>query len=83
MVLHPRGPPLPARTRLLVALARLCSDFTWLQLPQETYSFLVRARLIPLGKPDGGVRPIAIGELIRQIAAKIPLKPTSMMPLTK
>ena len=32
---------------------------------------LVRARLVPLGKPDGGIRPIAIGETFLKIAGKV------------
>ena len=31
---------------------------------------LCGARLVPLRKPDGGVRPIAVGETLRRVAAK-------------
>jgi hypothetical protein len=71
MAAHLHGENTPARSQLLQALARVCSDFAWGNLPMETSTYLAGARLIPLGKKDGGVRPIAIGELIRRVAGKI------------
>ena len=32
---------------------------------------LVRARLVPIGKANGGIRPIAIGEVVLKIAGKV------------
>ena len=39
-------------------------------LPQEYAPWLCGASLTPLRKPDGGVRPIAVGECLRRLAAK-------------
>jgi hypothetical protein len=38
--------------------------------PQRSRERLVRTRLIPISKPDGGVRPIAIGSCLLKIASK-------------
>jgi hypothetical protein len=56
---------------LLCEIARLCSDFSWGRLLPATAAALAGARLIQLGKPSGGVRPIAVGELFRRIAGKM------------
>ena len=45
--------------------ARVC------KLPSETRELLCSARLFPLSKPAGGVRPIAVGEVLRRLAAKV------------
>ena len=55
--------------QLLKALARVCSDFAWGRLPPESSAILASARLIPIGKKDHGVRPIAVGEIIRRMVA--------------
>ena len=39
-------------------------------LPAEAVPYLCAARLIPLRKKDGGVRPIAVGETLRRVVAK-------------
>jgi Reverse transcriptase (RNA-dependent DNA polymerase) len=44
----------------------LLSDYAW--------SALRCARLIPLRKPEGGIRPIAIGEAIRRFVASVALR---------
>ena len=63
--------PTPPFIRLLQQLARLCSDFAWGRLPPPVAAGLAAARLIPLGKKGGGVRPIAVGETIRRLAGKL------------
>ena len=66
-----RGPAGPDNSSLLEALGRLCSDFAWNRLAPDVSSFLAGARLLALGKPAGGVRPIAIGDTIRRLTAKL------------
>ncbi|CAI5499207.1 unnamed protein product [Closterium sp. Naga37s-1] len=39
-------------------------------LPEEVCSLLTASRLIALAKPEGGTRPIAVGECILRLAAK-------------
>ena len=39
-------------------------------LPPESVPWLCAARLFPLRKKDGGVRPIAVGETLRRLVAK-------------
>jgi hypothetical protein len=43
-------------------------------IPIEIGAFFAGAKLIALKKPDGGVRPIAIGEVWRRVAAKVAAK---------
>ena len=61
------------RGRGLALLAAL-SDLTalWLKgaLPQEHAPYLCGANLTPLRKPDGGVRPVAVGETLRRLVGK-------------
>ena len=49
----------------------MCSDFAWGRLPPACLAALAGARLIPLGKKGGGVRPIAVGETLRRLAGKL------------
>ena len=57
--------------RVLQQVARIASDFAWGRLNPDASAALAAARLIPIGKKGGGVRPIAVGELIRRIAGKL------------
>ena len=66
-----QGPDGPERSRLLQELARFCSDFAWSRFPGPIATFLAGARLIALGKPGGGVRPIAVGETLRRLVGKM------------
>ncbi|CAI5526001.1 unnamed protein product [Closterium sp. Naga37s-1] len=40
------------------------------KLPEEVCSLLTSSRLIALAKPEGGTRPIAVGECVLRLAAK-------------
>ena len=64
----------PSFARVTEQLARIASDFAWGRLQAEVNAILASARLIPIGKKDGGVRPIAVGELIRRLAGKCLVK---------
>ena len=55
---------LNGKRNLLVRIAKLCSDFGWNRLLTITATILAGALLIPIGKKGGGVRPIAVTELI-------------------
>ena len=68
---HIKASASPSLARVHWSLARLTSDFAWGRLMPETAALLGGARLVPIGKPDGGVRPIAVGELIRRLAGKL------------
>ena len=43
-------------------------------IPCEICSTIFGANLIALSKPDGGIRPIAVGFLLRRLAGKIIMK---------
>jgi hypothetical protein len=43
-------------------------------LPPAAAELLADSRLIPLEKPDGGIRPIAIGDVLRRLSARILLR---------
>ena len=68
---HLKGPDCSGFQNVLAHLARICSDFAWGRFDAPTAAALSGARLIPLGKAGGGVRPIAVGELIRRLAGKL------------
>ena len=68
---HFRGPDGRERDRALQALAQLTSLFVCNRFPPVVSAALAGARLVPIGKPDGGVRPIAVGELVRRLAGKM------------
>ena len=59
-----------AVSALLEALVRFAKTATSGELHPTAVPFLCAARLVPLKKKDGGVRPIAIGECLRRVAAK-------------
>ena len=52
--------------RLRDALATLMQRFALGHIPVSARPHLVRARLVPIPKPLGGTRPIAIGNLLRR-----------------
>lgn len=55
---------------LVRALARLTAAWVNGSLPQDHSPYLCGASLTPLRKPDGGVRPIAVGETLRRLIGK-------------
>jgi len=59
-----KGPVLEALTPLTQLLANGCA-------PREVAPFLAGAGLVALPKAKGGVRPIAVGELLRRLTAKL------------
>ena len=63
--------PPASHPRMLENLARICSDFAWGRLPAESAAILAGARLIPIGTKGGGVRRIAVGEVIRRSAGRV------------
>ena len=71
MAAHLPASPTAAYSRAIDSIARLSSDFAWGRLSAEAVAILASARLIPIGKKGNGVRPIAVGELIRRIAGKV------------
>ena len=59
-----------AVSALLEALVRFAKAATGGELHPAAVPYLCAARLVPLKKKDGGVRPIAVGECLRRVAAK-------------
>lgn len=55
---------------LLEALAVFCEEFAQGLFPAETRGWFCGARLIGIPKKPRGIRPIAIGETLRRLAAK-------------
>ena len=62
-----RGPYVSSLVSALGAFVAECAHGL---LPQDLAPYLGAATLIPLRKPDGGVRPIAIGETLRRLVGK-------------
>ena len=60
-----------AGLRLRRSLTRLCDTFAHGTLPSETRDLFFASNLIALRKKDGGIRPIAIGNVFRRLASKI------------
>ena len=56
---------------LLKALANLCSKLPRGQIPQHARYLHLAANLTALWKKDGGIRPIAVGNVFCQLASKI------------
>ncbi|XP_055354395.1 uncharacterized protein LOC129600034 [Paramacrobiotus metropolitanus] len=56
---------------LCVALTDLTNLVLKTDIPEDIRPFFFGANLIPLGKKDGGVRPIAVGETLRRLVSKI------------
>ena len=61
----------PIHSRLVEVIAGCSSAFAWNRLPSEVSALIAGAKLVTLPKKDGGMRPIAVGELIRRIAGKL------------
>ena len=70
MAVHLLGDEGPIHSALLQRIADLTSRFAWNKLPRDCATALAGARLVPIGKRDGGVRPIAVGEVFRRLAGK-------------
>ena len=61
----------PGRGAILAsALARLAQMWAHGNIPEEFSSALCGANLTPLRKKDNGVRPIAVGEVLRRLVGK-------------
>ena len=58
---------------VLASLATFCGHFVSGRFPILLAPFYSGATLIPLKKKDGGVRPMAVGDLIRRLACKLVL----------
>ena len=70
--------------RLLSVITRLCNKMLRGDIPEHIRQFLFGASLIAFSKPNGGIRPIAIGNTIRRLTAKAAafnLKETSVAKL--
>ena len=63
-----------AANRLLEALTTLCNRCLAGALPESFSDLLLSARLLPFKKKDNGVRPIAVGEVLRRLVAKVAFK---------
>ena len=57
-------------SELLSSLTRLCNKMLRGEVPEIITSVLYGASLIAFSKPQGGVRPIAIGGTLRRLVAK-------------
>ena len=51
-------------------LLRLCQLLVDGSVPEDVLELLASASLAPLAKPAGGVRPLAVGEILRRITAR-------------
>jgi len=59
-----------AKAGLIEALLTLVTSTSSGRLHPRVDPYLCAARLIPLRKKDGGVRPIAVGDTLRRLLAK-------------
>ena len=73
----------PHTSALLQGLARFTSLAAHGRLNADLAPFLGAANLIPLKKPDGGVRPVAVGETIRRLVGKALLNTGPLLPQLK
>ena len=62
---------------LLSSLTSLCNLMLRGNVPEDITPYLYGASLLALSKPDGGVRPIAVGSVYRRLACKIAAQVTS------
>ena len=63
-----RGPQV---SKLISSLADFVKTCAYWGLPRSVAQYLAAATLIPLRKPDGGVRPITIGDTLRRLVGKV------------
>ena len=63
-----------AGRRLMKALANICSRHLRGQIPKHARVLLFAANSTALRKKDGGIRPIAVGNVFRRLASKIAAK---------
>ena len=56
---------------LMANLIRFCEMAANGCFPEHYNQFLVSARLLPFSKKSGGVRPIAVGEVLRRLVSKL------------
>ena len=68
------APSSAAGQGLLDALTRFAAKAANGELPADFAQFVLCARLLPFKKKDDGVRPIAVGEVLRRLVAKLVLK---------
>ena len=55
----------------LSALAAFCTRIANGSFSAECMAVITAARLVPIGKPSGGLRPIAVGDVLRRLAGKL------------
>ena len=55
----------------LAALAAYCTRIANGAFSSECMAVITAARLVPIGKPSGGLRPIAVGDVLRRLAGKL------------
>ncbi|KAJ9439545.1 hypothetical protein DIPPA_03336, partial [Diplonema papillatum] len=73
------SPGSPIRAPLVAVIARIATG----SLPDEARPHGFGARLVALEKKDGGLRPIACGEVLRRMAAKILARDKSVVQAVK
>ena len=56
--------------QLLISISRFCNKMLRGEIPEKILPFLYGASLIAFSKPNGGIRPIAIGNTLRRLTAK-------------
>ena len=54
----------------LSALAAFCTLIANGSFSEECMAVIMAARLVPIGKPSGGIRSIAVGDVVRGLAGK-------------
>ena len=57
-------------SHLLTSITRMCNKMLKGDLPKDILPVMYGASLIAFSKPNGGVRPIAIGNTLRRLTAK-------------
>ena len=75
-----RGPHVSTLTYALAQFVAICAHGLF---PADLAPPLAAANLIPLRKPDGGVRPIAIGETLRRLVGKVLMNNPSLAKLLR
>lgn len=64
-----------AGRRLLTSITALCRRFAHGDLPLPARDMFFSASLTALKKKDGGIRPIAVGNVFRRLASKLVCRP--------